>query len=228
MKRRQRFSQEKIMKWFVAAVPALLASMCLQAATLTNIVHAPTPGGGLQLQLQADSNLTPGKAFMINDPPRLVVDLAATDSALAQRTQAINAGPAQSVSVVPAEGRTRVVVNLTQPVRWSVNTSGKTVFVTLDAPVASKIETGSVSGAPAGARAISDIDFRRGEQGEGRVIVDLSSPDVQIDTRPQGGRVVVDFKGATLPPNLSRKLDRSSVSLSCDSSVFLTTAIVKI
>ena len=207
MKRRQRFSQEKIMKWFVAAVPALLASMCLQAATLTNIVHAPTPGGGLQLQLQADSNLTPGKAFMINDPPRLVVDLAATDSALAQRTQAINAGPAQSVSVVPAEGRTRVVVNLTQPVRWSVNTSGKTVFVTLDAPVASKIETGSVSGAPAGARAISDIDFRRGEQGEGRVIVDLSSPDVQVDTRPQGGRVVVDFKGATLPPNLSRKLD---------------------
>lgn len=207
MKRRQRFSQGQIMKWFIAAGPALLASMCLQAATLTSIAHAPTPDGGLQLQLQADSNLTPGKAFMIDDPPRLVVDLAATDSALEQRTQAINAGPAQSVSVVPAEGRTRVVVNLLQPVRWSVNTSGKTVFITLNAPVTGRVETGSLGGAPTGAHAISEIDFRRGEQGEGRVVVELTSPDVQIDTRPQGGRVVVDFKGATLPPNLSRRLD---------------------
>jgi type IV pilus assembly protein PilQ len=54
---------------------------------------------------------------------------------------------------------------------------------------------------------VSSVDFRRGERGEGRVVVGLSSPDIQVNTRPQGGRVVVEFSGVSLPAELSRRLD---------------------
>ncbi len=210
MKRRRRSSLGKALMWLAVVVPAVMASGSLRAVTLTGIEHAPTPSGGLQLQIQADGVMPPGKTFMISDPPRLVIDLPSVGSAIAERTQQIDSGPAQSVAVVPADGRTRLVVSLTQAVRWSVRPSGSKLLVMLDAPTSS---AGMASGGavPAytssGGPRVSGVDFRRGERGEGRVIVTLSSPDVQVDTRPQGGRVVIDFKGVDLPAALSRRLD---------------------
>lgn len=100
MKRRHRSLFGKAFRWSVLVVPALLVSASLQAVTLTGIEHAPTPTGGLQLQIQADGPLPPAKAFLISDPPRLVVDLSAVGSSIAERTQQIASGPAQSVTVV--------------------------------------------------------------------------------------------------------------------------------
>lgn len=210
MKRRHRSLFEKAMRWSALVVPTLLVSAGLQAVTLTGIEHAPTPAGGLQLQIQADGQLPPGKAFLISDPPRLVVDLPAVGSSIAERTQQIGSGPAQSVTVVPAEGRTRLVVNLTQAVRWSTRPSGNTLLVMLEAP--SSVGMAGAAGnfavsAPSGGPRVTGVDFRRGERGEGRVVVTLSSADIQVDTRPQGGRVVIDFKGVGLPAELSRRLD---------------------
>jgi type IV pilus assembly protein PilQ len=215
MKRRHRSLFEKAMRWSALVVPTLLVSAGLQAVTLTAIEHAPTPAGGLQLQIQADGQLPPGKAFLISDPPRLVVDLPAVGSSIAERTQQIGSGPAQSVTVVPAEGRTRLVVNLTQAVRWSTRPSGNTLLVMLEAPSSVGLAGAqgnfagnfAVSSAPSGGPRVTGVDFRRGERGEGRVVVTLSSADVQVDTRPQGGRVVIDFKGVGLPAELSRRLD---------------------
>ena len=51
------------------------------------------------------------------------------------------------------------------------------------------------------------MDFRRGERGEGRVIVTLTDPSVVIDTREEGGNIVVDFLNSSLPERLRRKLD---------------------
>lgn len=210
MKRRHRSLFGKAMRWSALVVPTLLVSAGLQAVTLTGIEHAPTPTGGLQLQIQADGELPPGKAFLISDPPRLVVDLPAVGSSIAVRTQQIDSGPAQSLTIVPAEGRTRLVVNLTQAVRWSTKPSGSKLLVMLEAPSSVAMASGGGShavSAPSGGPRVKGVDFRRGERGEGRLVVALSSPDVQVDTRPQGGRVVVDFKGVALPAELSRRLD---------------------
>lgn len=210
MKRRHRSLFGKALRWSVLVVPALLVSAGLQAVTLTGIEHAPTPTGGLQLQIQADGPLPPAKAFLISDPPRLVVDLPAVGSSIADRTQQIASGPAQSVTVVSAEGRTRLVVNLTQAVRWSSKPSGNKLLVMLEAPatvgVAGAVGHGAAPVLSGGPR-VNGVDFRRGERGEGRIVVSLSSPDVQVDTRPQGGRLMIDFKGVGLPAQLSRRLD---------------------
>lgn len=189
----------------------LMPSGAAVAATLKGIDFAATPAGGVQLQIEADGALQPGKAFLINDPPRLVIDLPGTDSALAERTTKVNSGPVGNVVIVPAEGRTRLVVDLEKPVKWSMSPAGNKLLVMLDAsgggspPIASVRASQAAATGPA-AR-VTSVDFRRGERGEGRLIVGLSSPNLQVNTRPQGGRVVVEINGATLPPELSRRLD---------------------
>ncbi|MDD3650433.1 type IV pilus secretin PilQ [Immundisolibacter sp.] len=208
---RRRATFARVLLALTSALPALLGSAAALAVSLTGIEHAPTPSGGVQLQIVADGALPPGKSFMINDPPRLVIDLPAVGSKLAARSQAIDAGAVRSVAVVPAEGRTRLVVNLTQAVRWSARPSGNKLLVMLEPPVVAG-GSGAQTPMPAARSAsagpqIKAVDFRRGERGEGRVVVNLSSPQVQVDTRPQGGRLVVDFKGVGLPPELSRRLD---------------------
>ena len=208
---RRRATFARVLLWAARALPALLGSTAALAVNLTGIEHAPTPTGGVQLQIVADGALPIGKSFMINDPPRLVIDLPAVGSTLADRSQAIDSGAVQSVAVVPAEDRIRLVVNLTQPVRWSARPSGNKLLVMLEPPVAAGGSGApaprlAASAAPTGPQ-VTAVDFRRGERGEGRVVVNLSSPQVQVDTRPQGGRLVVDFKGVGLPPELSRRLD---------------------
>jgi type IV pilus assembly protein PilQ len=54
---------------------------------------------------------------------------------------------------------------------------------------------------------LRDVDFRRGNTGEARVVVDLSSPNIGIDIRQQGRQLVVDFLNTNLPRNLVRRLD---------------------
>ena len=204
------------LRWVAAAIVGALATLLIpvnaNAVALTGIDFAATPAGGVQLQVQADGTLAPGKAFLINDPPRLVIDLPATDAALPDRTRKIDTGPVGTVVVVPGEGRTRLVVNLVEPVKWSMTPAGNKLLVMLDAPGVPPSVTRSVAPAVTAApRAlgprVSSVDFRRGERGEGRIVVGLSSPDVQVNTRPQGGRVVVEFSGVGLPAELSRRLD---------------------
>ena len=208
---RRRATFARVLLWAARALPALLGSTAALAVNLTGIEHAPTPTGGVQLQIVADGALPIGKSFMINDPPRLVIDLPAVGSTLADRSQAIDSGAVRSVAVVPAEDRIRLVVNLTQPVRWSARPSGNKVLVMLEPPVVSggsgvPAPRVAASAAPTGPQ-VTAVDFRRGERPDGRAGVNLSSPQVQVDTRPQGGRLVVDFKGVGLPPELSRRLD---------------------
>lgn len=215
MKPRHHPALRGVVAAIVGALATLLIPVDAHAVALTGIDFAATPAGGVQLQVQADGALAPGKAFLINDPPRLVIDLPATDAALPDRTKTVDTGPVGTVVVVPGEGRTRLVVNLTETVKWSMTAAGNKLLVMLDAPgvappVTRSPAPGAVVAAPvarAAGRRVSSVDFRRGERGEGRIVVGLSSPDVQVNTRPQGGRVVVEFSGAGLPAELSRRLD---------------------
>jgi len=154
--------------------------------------------------------------FAIDNPARVALDFNGVGLELPKRTQTIGVGMARSVTAVEAGGRTRVVVNLIKLVPYTIKTEGSRVLVTLDSaevagtaafgPAQGSVATGAKGGA-ALARQIDAIDFRRGPEGQGRIIVTLSDPATVVDTREEGGKVVVDFLGTTLPERLERKLD---------------------
>jgi type IV pilus assembly protein PilQ len=155
--------------------------------------------------------------FSVQAPPRIAIDLPGVSNAIGRNVVEINQGNLRSVSVAQAGDRSRLVLNLKAASGYRAQIQGKTLLVVLDAG------TGAVAAGPATAgeaqptqfapsqnatsQSLRDIDFRRGQDGAGRVIVSLPSTQVGVDIRQQGQTLVVEFLRSTLPDTLRRRLD---------------------
>jgi type IV pilus assembly protein PilQ len=154
----------------------------------------------------------PPAGFAINNPPRIALDFPETGNALGRSAQEVGDSALRSVNVVQAGNRTRVVFNLNKPQTFETQVEGNTVLVTLTEQAGLATDTPTVSrfaeARPGEAtHVLRDIDFRRGKNGEGRIVVDLSDATTGIDIRQQGKALIVDFIKTTVPRNLERRLD---------------------
>ena len=184
-------------------------STVVQATTLDNISYSVLPGDRVQLKIEL-SEAMQGEplSFTIDNPSRIALDFPNTTlGSGVSKSQSIDVGVAHSVSAVEAAGRTRVVLNLIKSVPYEIDVQGSSVTVTLGAGDVSGGITSSGSYGGGTSSSIEGIDFRRGDDGEGRVIVILSDPSISVDMNQEGGKIVLDFIGASLPDELDRKLD---------------------
>jgi type IV pilus assembly protein PilQ len=158
--------------------------------------------------------------FTIQAPPRIAIDLPGVGNALGRSSIEINQGNLRSVNVAQAGERTRLVLNLRQASNYKAQLEGKVLILVLDAAATPTTAAAAPAGAAPGAtttrfaeplntsaQALKDIDFRRGADGAGRVVVDLPSNQVGVDIRQQGQTLVVEFLKSTLPDTLKRRLD---------------------
>jgi type IV pilus assembly protein PilQ len=180
------------------------------AATLDAVSFAKLPGDRVQIKLELSEPVPEPLSFAIDNPARVALDFADVTLNLPSKTQNIGVGMARSVSAVEAGGRTRVVFNLIKLVPYQMRLEGSAVYVTLDSPGAAgatAFRGEAEAAAPAGQRSLTEVDFRRGEQGEGRIIVGLTDPSTVVDTREEGDQIIIDFLATTLPERLQRRLD---------------------
>jgi len=187
-----------------------------QPNLLESISTSTLQGGRVILRVNFRDALTavpPG--FTVTNPARIALDLPNVVNGLGKSTVDVSEGDVRSVSVVESSGRTRMVVNLTRTLTYTTALDGKSLVITVEGGLASVAKDTSqttkfAESAPVSAAQkfnIRDVDFRRGANGEGRIIVDLSSPNTGIDIRLQGKNVVVDFINTAAPRNLLRRLD---------------------
>jgi type IV pilus assembly protein PilQ len=155
----------------------------------------------------------PPAGFAIASPPRIALDFLDTGNGLGNTQRAIDDPALRSLNVIQAGNRTRVVFNLNKPQTFSTQVEGNSVLVTLydqgerlDAK-AQVVERFAEARPGDVVHALRDVDFRRGTNGEGRIVVDLSDNATGIDIRQQGKTLIVDFIKTTLPRNLERRLD---------------------
>jgi len=167
------------------------------------------PGNKAQIILTLEHPASTPLSFTIDNPARIALDFPGTKNRLGQRNQEIGIGMAQSLTSVEAQGRTRVVINLTEMVPYEAHAEGNQVILTLQGGGAvQSTASAAVTAAKGGPMPeITNVDFRRGENGEGRVIVTLSDPSVPIDMQQESGRIVVDFYRTRLPEELARRLN---------------------
>ena len=156
----------------------------------------------------------PPAGFAVAAPPRIALDFFDTTSALSSNQRAVDDPALRSMQFVQAGNRTRVVFNLNKPQTFDTKVEGNDVLVTL-----ADSSTATAQAAPAPAQrfaeargadqqhALRDVDFRRGRNGEGRIVVDLSDNNAGIDIRQQGRQLIVDFQKTTVPRNLERRMD---------------------
>ncbi len=197
--------------WLAASL--VLVTTGVSAGSLDDIQFASLPGDRVQIKMKL-SEAVAGEplSFTIDNPARIAIDLPGTTVNLAQATQTIGVGSAESISAVEADDRTRVVINMAQLVPYEINSSDGVITLTLDAAPASLARDAVVQAATmpgSSGASISDIDFRRGPNGEGQIIIDLSAPDVGINITERGENIIIDFADTKLPENLDRKLDVS-------------------
>lgn len=200
----------------------ILAGMLLaQTAWAQNAIEtigASQQGSDVVLKLTTSRPLdTVPASFNIANPPRIAFDFPGVANALGRSSQSFNEGDLRSVSLVQVGNRTRVVLNLKQMHQVASRIEGKDLYITIDGassggvskaePVAAQNFAEAKSQSAGYMPNIRDINFRRGSNGEGRVVVDLSDSNVGIDIRQQGSNLVVEFMKTILPETLRRRMD---------------------
>ena len=208
-----------------ALVLALAAPLAWAQATAKNAVESinfsQVQGGKIIVKIGMKEPLAaPPQGFAVTNPPRIAIDLPDTVNGLGRNQIEAGEGELKSVSIVPTATRTRLVLNLARNLTYSQAVDGRLLVITIDGSQAptttATVQTSPSSApamfaeAPAGANVrynLRDVDFRRGQSSEGRIVVDLSSANIGIDIRQQGRQVVVDFINTNVPRNLVRRLD---------------------
>jgi len=212
---------------FIRLTAAVLAVCALSAQaqnisesnSIKSLTVSNSVGGGLVIKLGLKKALiNPPAGFTINTPPRIAFDFPNTENGLGKSVQDFSEGELRSANIVQAGNRTRLVLNLNQVVAYDTKIEGDTLLITLQGNSRDPVLGNSVSpvatlfaeGKPTSQKhSLQDVGFHRGKNGEGRIQVDLSDPNVGIDIRKQGTKLIVDFMKTDLPRNLQRKLDVS-------------------
>jgi type IV pilus assembly protein PilQ len=208
-----------------AIVLASLAGFGAQAAfaqttnRLESVQANVVSGNKVELTLRLSDAAPTPLTFTVDNPARIALDLPDTTVAMASRRIDIKQGALDTVNVAEANGRTRVVLNVDTLVPYETRVQGNSIIVTLGdagsraasagaAPsTAMAAATSKPAAAPAGARSVNNVDFRRGADGSGRIIVELTDAKVPADLRQEGGRIVVNFANTALPAALMQRLD---------------------
>lgn len=210
-----------MMRALITLLVSCLASVTSFAAVnMENIEFSSLPGDKIEIRMQFDGVPPTPTGYTIEQPARIALDLMDVTSGLSSKYHPLGSGNARSVTVVQAGDRTRVIVSLTELVAYETRVAGNTLFVLVGQQDAGFAQAEPAMAAPATPTfvesptvkssefaAVEEIDFRRGELGEGRVIVRISDPGVGVDVSSEGGDIRIEFAGTHIPENLQRRLD---------------------
>ena len=193
----------------VAASPAWAISNSIES------IIGSQQGEAMQVRIRMGMPLTEvPPSFSLANPHRLALDFKDTDNRIGRSLVEIAGGDVKSVNVVQSGERSRVVLNMSRPMRFQTEIDGNDLILSLnrqDTVVGAPVKSGPLPMVAQNARgsvhALKDIDFRRGKDGEGRVVIDLSDDGAGVDVRQQGKNLIVEFQGTSLPANLRRQLD---------------------
>lgn len=196
------------------ALWAAFLAMGAEAADLQDVDYSVLPGDKVQIRLKMSEPVALPTAFVTDSPARIALDFPGLHNKLAKKSREIGVGSARNLTAVEAQGRTRVVLSLVQSTPYDAQIDGNDVVITLGvaksatATLKAVASDSKIKSAPvAAAKGIATVDFRRGEQGEGRVLVSLSNSSITPDLKQEGKKIIVDFPGADIDTRLVRRLD---------------------
>ncbi|MGB7814798.1 MAG: type IV pilus secretin PilQ [Methylotenera sp.] len=181
---------------------------------IESIDFSALSGGRVSIRIQMQEALAnPPAGFTLNNPARIALDFPKTANGLAKSNIPSEQGALKSVSLAQAKDRTRMVLNLSRSVGYNTVLNGKDVIITLqgneaaaNAPTETRFAEARATANNQG-HAITNVDFARGKNGEGRIMVDLSDPNTGINIKQKGKLIIVDFVNTDVPAELQRRLN---------------------
>ncbi len=216
-----------IITWLLLFLPVITYAAM---PTLSAINFTSQSNDRLQVQIELSDTAAAPKVFKTDNPTQVVLDFTGVKNGLPKKIYPINQGPALNAYVIEADGRVRVILNLLEPIPFDIKTEGNKVFLTLTpaldtkSALATKPVTKPITklNTPPTTKAmnavvaafipeqrISGFDFKRGDKGEGRIVVSLANPNTIVNSKKEDGKVIINFLNTQLPQNLAKRLDVS-------------------
>jgi type IV pilus assembly protein PilQ len=181
---------------------------------IENIDFSALSGGRVSIRVKLKEALAnPPAGFTLNNPSRIALDFPNVGNGLSKNNILSEQGALKSVSLAQAKDRTRMVLNLSRNVGYNTVLSGTDVVITLQGNETKTATTSAETRfAESGAlndqaHAITNVDFARGKNGEGRIVVDLSDASTGINIKQKGKLLTVDFINTDVPTELQRRLN---------------------
>ena len=209
--------EKSMSSWRSRILAVALTAGALAPAFAQNAIqsiNSSQQAGSEVIRIELSEALTAVPAgFTVQAPPRVALDLPGVTNGLGKSSVEINQGNLRSVSIAQSGERTRLVLNLKAPAGYRAQIDGKVLIVSLEnnAPATLASSSGQTTRFAESLNrtqlSLRDIDFRRGSDGAGRVVVELPNNQVGVDIRQQGQSLVVEFLRSSLPDNLRRRLD---------------------
>ncbi len=206
----------RLLKTSLAGI-CLLAFNDVSARALIGLDYSVMTGNTVQIVFTFDDTAIAPRTFTIDDPARIALDFIDTENRLEQRSMQVGIGAMQSIVSAASKNRTRVVLNLSQKADYATNVSGNQVTLTLGSgdqtalPAAGTTAslTESSPAVSAVSKGVTNIDFKRGPNGEGRVIIDLTTTSISTDVWRENNVIHIEMIGSQLPKELQRRMDVS-------------------
>lgn len=189
---------------------AAALSPALLAANLESLNVATLPGDKIELKLGFDEAITAPRGYTIEQPARIALDLPGVKNKLGAKNRELGSGNARSINIIEAQDRTRLIINMSTLSAYNTRAEGNFLYVVVGDGVAASApvpNTPIVKPYVAKKAGISNIDFQRGDQGEGNVVIALDDPSSTPDIQDQGGKIRLTFAKSALPEALRVRLD---------------------
>src|SRR5690606_1812984 len=189
------------------------------ANTLNDIRFSELPGERFEVRMTFSSAPQEPVGYTIERPARIVLDFPEVVSELKARRYPLSFDNGQSAMVLTTEGRTRLILNLNDLTSYTSRAEGNMYIVEVGASDGGYAANATVGGVniptahspdavtPAQGPSITNIDFRRGTAGEGRIIIALSDANVSAEMTATATGVKLSFNNVWMPPELRRRLD---------------------
>ena len=194
-----------------------ISAVASEGHAITDIRFNSQPSG--QLSIMLEFNSAPSSEFSsytIEDPARIVIDFPNTETRLPQRRYALPSGNASSVVVLAAGDRSRMIVNLAQLGEFDTALDGRQFVLNIGADsggsyavpaMSESAVVQTVTDSPSRSSAITDLEFRRGKDDEGQLILSLSDSSVDVNVFSEGSRISLELMDTTVAESLSRRYD---------------------
>lgn len=206
----------------ITSMALLFSSVSLGAVNLNDVEFSSQPGGRFEIRMDFDGTPPEPKGYNIEKPARIALDFAGVSSQLSQKKFPLSYGNATSAIILESSGRTRMILNLVELVPYQTRVEGNSLFVEVgssgprdylkpvrDDEALARVKKTDPSAVESKSNEIVGLDFRRGDSGEGRLVIDLSDDKADINVFVEGKEIKAEFSGVMLPERLQRRYDVS-------------------
>ena len=210
-----------------------VAAPLLAQPVIEDITFSSQPGSKFEVRLDfSEAPPADYSAYTIEEPARIAIDFPGTKSGLDQKRFSLPFGNATGVLVLEAGDKTRLVLNLIKLVPYEAVISGNQLVLqvgqdssggyTKATPPSNVLESQMEPVVEARSQ-LTDLQFRRAESGEGRLILQLSDPSVDVNVFSEGGKINLEFLATNVPDGLLRRFDVTDFATPVNSIEVTTT-----